>query len=242
VVERQAEAARDAAEAAAERETADARMRDGAGRRDEAVRHGLVVEIAEQAAARDVRDARGGVDAHAAQEREIDQQAVVAGRVARRAVPAALHGDEQVRIAREVDGELDVGGAARLHDQRGALVHLPVQHAARDVVARVSRQHEVAAQRFAERLHVGARERDFGTVARDGTYVRLDARRGAQDRGPAARGGERRSRGGGQSITGKLTTSEHGVLLVSRWSRSCSAQAYTSITRLNNRIPLLLTC
>ena len=82
VVQRKAEAPRDAAEAAAERETADARVRDGARGGDEAACHRLMVQVAQQAAAGHVRDARTGIDLHAAQERQVDQHAAFAGRFA----------------------------------------------------------------------------------------------------------------------------------------------------------------
>ena len=96
VVERQAVASRQAAEAGAEREPADAGVRHRAGRRHEPERHRLVVEFAEQAAAGDVRRARLRVDVHATHARQVDLHAALAGRLAGVAVAAALHGEQQV--------------------------------------------------------------------------------------------------------------------------------------------------
>ena len=136
VVEREAEASRDAPEAAAEREAADPGVRHGAGRRHEAVRHRFVIGIAKQAAAFDVSPACGRIDPHAAEPRQVNLYAAVAGGLARKAVAAALHGDEQLAFARKSDRVSDIRRAGRLHDERRVLVELRVQDAARRVVAR----------------------------------------------------------------------------------------------------------
>ena len=97
VVERETEAPREAPEAAAEREAADPGVRHGAGRRHEAVRHRLVIEVSQQAAAFDVSPPRGRIDPHAAKPRQVDLDAAVAGGLAREAVAAALHGQRAAR-------------------------------------------------------------------------------------------------------------------------------------------------
>ena len=82
-------------EAAAQREAGDARVRDGAARRREAVRLGLVIELApEHAALRDDR-ARVRIDADALHRRQIDHEAAVVRAVPGRAVAAAANGDEE---------------------------------------------------------------------------------------------------------------------------------------------------
>jgi hypothetical protein len=79
-----------------------------------------VIHGTEQAAARDPGAARGRIDANTAQQREIDLQPAVAGRLAREAVPAALDRGQQAVRARERNGRADVRGVGGLHDQGGA--------------------------------------------------------------------------------------------------------------------------
>ncbi len=126
-------------------------------------------------------------------------------------MPPALDGKEQVRGAGEIDGELDVGRTARLHDECRVLVHLAIEHAARRVVSCVTAKHKVAAQRVAERLHVRAREHDLGAVARDGAEVAVDTGRRAQDRRPGTAGWDRSRRSGGKHITRELAAAQHDV-------------------------------
>ena len=146
----------------------------GAGRRHEAVRHRLVIQVPQQAAAFDVGPTRGRVDAHAAQPRQVDLYAAVAGGLAREAVATALHGDEQLALARKGDRAPDIRGAGRLHDERRVLVELRMQDAARRVVALVSCEQERPAQ---ARLELGNRR------------LLNDRRRAVElDRGEAARG------------------------------------------------------
>ena len=154
VVERETEASRDAPEAAAKRETADPGVRHGAGRRHEAVRHRLVIQVPQQAAAFDVCPTRDRVDAHAPHPGKVDLYAAVAGGLARKAVATALHGDEQLALARKGDRAADIRGAGRLHDERRVLVELRVQDSARRVVALISCEQERAAQ---ARLELGDR-------------------------------------------------------------------------------------
>ena len=174
VVDREAEAPRQPAESAAERQASDTGMGDGPCRRHEAMRHRLVVDLAQQAAALDPGDARERIDANAAQAREVDLHASVARGLAAEAVAAAFHGDEQLALAREAHRVADVRDARRLHDERRTLVDRAVQHTPRFVVARVAGQQQRAAQ---ARLEL--RDRRL-----------LDDRRRAVelDRGEAARG------------------------------------------------------
>ena len=178
VVERKAEAPREPAEAAAEREAADAGVRDRAAGRDEALRHRLVVDFAEEAPAIDVGALRFRVDAHAAKARQVDLHALLAGGLAGGAVAAALDREQQVAIAREAHRAHDVRDAGRLHDERRVHVDGFVQHAARRVVARIAGEEQGPAQ---ARLEIGERR----LLDDRGRAVELDG-------GEAARGLRRR--------------------------------------------------
>ena len=174
VVEREAEAPRDASEATAEREPADPGVGHRARRRHEAVRHRLVIEIPQQAAALDVCPACSRIHPDAAQPRQVDLDAAVAGGLARETMAAALHGDEQLALARKGDRVPDVRGTGRLHDERRVLVELGVQDPARRVVARIAGEQERPAQ---ARLEFGDRH-----LFKDG------CRAVELDRGETARG------------------------------------------------------
>ena len=115
------------------------------------------------------------------------------------AVPAALHGDEQILAARELDGVANVGDAApALHDERRKFADRRVEHAARVVVNGVARQYQVAAQALAELLHGGAFERDARAVAGDCVDVRVDGLRRAENCAERAFERKRGADGGGQ--------------------------------------------
>ena len=137
VVERHAVLGQQPAEAAAEREAADAgRADDPAGRR-EAVHLRLAIEDLPERAALGLRRARRGIDVHAAHLRQVDHHAAVDGRAAADVVPAAADGDLEPLVARELDRVDDVGHAAALGDERGTLVDEAVVHAPHAVVGGV---------------------------------------------------------------------------------------------------------
>ena len=81
---------------------------------------------------------RRGVDVDAAHLRQVDDEAAVVDRVAGHVVAAALDREQQVLLAREVDGVDDVRGAGALHDQRRLAVDQPVPDRARVVIARIA--------------------------------------------------------------------------------------------------------
>ena len=91
------------AEAAAGRETADARVGNHAGRRDEAVRERGIVEVTEQRAATRTCNLPLGVDVHAVHLREIDHDAVVADGFARPAVASTADCRQHAVITCEID-------------------------------------------------------------------------------------------------------------------------------------------
>ena len=140
VVDGHAEAPRDAAEATAQGQAADAGVRHRAQRSDQPLRHALVVHLAQQRAAGNPGAPRRRIDAHAAESRQVDLHAAIAGRLTRVAVAATFHGHEQIVSARECHGRLHILGAAGLGDERGVLVEGRIEYLARLVVALVASQ------------------------------------------------------------------------------------------------------
>ena len=143
-VDRQAELALQPAHPAAEREAGHPRVGDDADRADEPVRLRGVVELGEQRAAAHAGGAPLGIDVGAAHPREVDHDAVVAGREAGDAVAAAPDGDDELLLTGEAEGRDDVVGACRPHDQRGPTVDHAVPDRARLVVAGVVGAHDLA--------------------------------------------------------------------------------------------------
>ena len=143
-VDRQAELALQPAHPAAEREAGHSRVGDDADRADEPVRLRGVVELGEQRAAAHAGGAPLGIDVGAAHPREVDHDAVVAGREAGDAVAAAPDGDDELLLTGEAEGRDDVVGARRPHDQRGPTVDHAVPDRARLVVAGVVGAHDLA--------------------------------------------------------------------------------------------------
>ena len=185
VVEREAEAPRQAAEARTQCQPADASVRYRAGGRDEAERHGLVIQFAEQAASGDPGPAGCRVDAHAAHGRQVDLHAAFAGGLAGVAVPAALDRQQQVLLASKVHGRADIRGAARLDDQRRVLVDRLVAYVPGNVVAGIAGQQQRAAQAVLQLLQVAGRERRGPAAAADCGNIPRDLR----GPGPAVRQG-----------------------------------------------------
>ena len=153
-----------------------------------------MIDLAEQASAGDVRGARHGIDPNAAEVRQVDLHAAVAGRPAGVAVATALDCEQQIALARERDGGADVGDAARLHDQRGMPVDRFVQHATRLVVARLARQQQGATETVPKRLHRARLEGDRRSIAGDGLDRASNARRRQQVARRKARGNRARQR------------------------------------------------
>ena len=208
VVEREPEATGQAAEATAQREAADACVGDRAGGRDQAVRHGFLVEVAQQAATGHPGDTRGRIDADTPQQREVQQQAPFTGRFAGGTVAAAFDREQQVGFARELDGIADIGRTPRLNDEGRPAVHLCIPDAARAVIARATREDEVAAQALAQFTHGGTLERDGPAVAGDRVEITVDGRGRVQDGGPAT-GCRQRSRRGQHGGPQKPSAAQH---------------------------------
>src|SRR6185436_9353308 len=103
---------------------------------------------------------RAGVDGDVAHAAEMDHQAVVAGAVAREAVPAAAHRDLEVVIAGEPDRGRDVVGRRCARDHRGPAVDVAVPEAAPVVVAGVGGEDQLTAESRTERIERTTGERD----------------------------------------------------------------------------------
>ncbi len=120
-------------------------MGDRAAGGHEPLRHRLVVDLAEEAPALDEGAPRLRVDAHAAQARQVELQALLAGGLAGRAVAAALDRDQELALVREGDGIPDVRNARRLNDQRRVLVdHAVVEFSGLIIAGIVSPNHRAA--------------------------------------------------------------------------------------------------
>ena len=126
-VDRQAETPHQPADAAPEREPADARVRDHAGRNDEAVRLRAAVDVTEQRAAAHPDPLRDRVHDDVVQRAQVDDEPAVDRRVTWQRMSAAAHGDPQVVLACVGDGGGDVLRRRAAHDQRGRAVvkHVP---------------------------------------------------------------------------------------------------------------------
>ena len=150
VVAREADAARQVADAAAEREPADAGRRDDAAGRREAVGVRRVVEHAPRRAALGARRLRLGIDVNVRHAGQVDDDRVVGGAEAGDAVAAAAHGQVELVLAREVHGRDHVVGGRAAHDDARPPVDHRVEDLARLVVACVARRDHLAADALAE--------------------------------------------------------------------------------------------
>ena len=131
-------------------------MTDDADRADEAVRLRGDVELAEERAAVRAGDAPLGVDGHAAEPREVDDEPAFGGRVPRGAVAAGADGDLEVALSPEADRRRDVLDAGRADEDRRSPVEHRVPDATGIVVRVVARGDDVAAERLAQAIDVSA--------------------------------------------------------------------------------------
>ena len=145
VVDRPPEAARQVAEAAAERQARHADLGDEPERRGEPVELGLAVDVAEQAPGLHGRGPRLGVDAHPAQAGHVERQPAVGDRGAGDVVAAAAHRQREAALAGEADRGDDVGRPGRLDDERRGRLDHAVPQPRRVVEARLPGQQHGAA-------------------------------------------------------------------------------------------------
>src|SRR5689334_16385414 len=110
------------ADAATERQAADARRRDDAAGRREPERVGRMEEVAPRATALCTHGTTGWIDANAFHAPEIEDDAAVVGAEARHAVRAAAYGEIERVLACVIDGRHHVGDVAGADDERRSTV------------------------------------------------------------------------------------------------------------------------
>ena len=145
VVDGEAEAAGQVADAAAERQAGDAGGGEEAGRGGHAERDGRVVDVSPGASGVDADGAVLRVDRGAAQQRQVDDQGVVPYPEARRVVAAAPDRDLDAVLAGEPHAGDDVGGVTAAGDGRRVLVDHGVVDGAGLVIPGISRPDQVTA-------------------------------------------------------------------------------------------------
>ena len=146
VVEREAVAGDQVPDAAAEGQPADAGRseRPARGYEPVALTHG--VEVDPGRAPTRLGDALHRVDAHVAEQAQVDHHSALADRVARDAVGAGPYGYREFARAGELDRCGDVGGVEGPHDHRRPAVDRPVVDGTREVVLAVLRPDQLPAQ------------------------------------------------------------------------------------------------
>jgi hypothetical protein len=173
-------AAHEPAEAAAERQAADAGVRDLAGGHREAVLLRGRVELAEQGTPADAHDRALGVDLDPVQRPQVDAQRAVADRAPGDRVAAGADRERPCRGACGTDRRRDVLGVAGVRDGGGPAVDRAVPAGTGVVVVRIVRPDEtsgeaVVAQDGGERWD----GRGCGAHAGHGRADRRPGRRGA---------------------------------------------------------------
>jgi hypothetical protein len=150
VVGRQAVLAREPADPAAERQTRHARGGDHAARDAEGEGLRGEVDVGPQGAALDHRRPCRRIDADGAHAGEVDDDAVVAGRMAGDVVAAAADGDLKPLVAGEANRRGDVGHALDASDHGRAAVDRAVPDAAGGLVAGIAGGDDLAGERSAQ--------------------------------------------------------------------------------------------
>ncbi len=158
IVDRQAEVALEAADAAAERQPGHPGVTDHPDRADETVCLGGDIELAEQRAAVRPSGAPLRVDGHTAELGEVDHEPAVGGRVPGGAVAPGSDGDLEVTLPSEADGCRDVLHVLRADEDGRSPVEHRVPDPARVVVSIVVRSDDLAPERLTQAIHVFALE------------------------------------------------------------------------------------
>jgi hypothetical protein len=176
VVDRGAVLSHEPADAAAQGETRDAGVGDDPADRRQAVKLRLAVELSPEHAGLGPGGARRRVDPYPLHVREVDHESAVAERVTPDAVAAGADRHRQLALAREANGRDDVGDPAAERDAGGMAVDRSVPDRASGVVARVARQHHLAAERVCKSLEPDLIDRLGGHAAtvRGASRRRLD--------------------------------------------------------------------
>ena len=143
-VDREAEARREPADPAAERQPGESGVRDGACRDGEPVCLRGLVELAEQKAGADACCPRRRIDLDGPQPAHVDDEAVLGQRAAGHAVAARPHGQRQPVVPRVSHRPRDRGCVVAARDQRGPAVEGAVEDAPRRVVRIVAGTDQLA--------------------------------------------------------------------------------------------------
>ena len=138
VVRRPAEPPGEISEAAAKRQAGAAGVRDESEDRGQAMKLCLAIDIAEEAPGLRAREPRRRVDPHAAHQRHVEHQAVLAHGKPGDVVAAALDRERQPVLARRANAGDDVGGTEAANDDGGAPVDHRVPQRTRIVIAGIS--------------------------------------------------------------------------------------------------------
>ena len=141
IVDREAIRAAHVADAAAERQTADARRADDSDRQRETVRVVATSTSFEQGAAADPRHLRGCVDFDLVHRRQVDHETVVDASEPAAVVTPAAHSDAQSALARERDRCRNIRLVRAVRNRGGVLVDHRVEEGARLVVVLFALQH-----------------------------------------------------------------------------------------------------
>jgi len=112
----------------------------------------LVVNVAEERSAPDPDDRPRGVHPHPAHRREVNDESIVADRVAGHVVPAAPHRDRQPLLSGKADCGHDVRRTGAARDRRRTPVDHTVPDPTRPVVALVARLEDRATKALSELL------------------------------------------------------------------------------------------
>ena len=167
VVDRHAMAPRQPAEAAAERQAGHAGGRVDAQRRRQAVRLRLAIEVAQQGAWADPRNALVDVDADRAHAGEVDRQAAFGDGVAGDVVAATAHAEQYAVRRRKTHSGLHVGLVRAARNERRAAVDGAVPDPARFIVGGVGAAERAAADLRREGGKVGRAQLPDVVVQRD---------------------------------------------------------------------------
>ena len=160
VVDRQSEPPLEPADTATEGQPGDTRVADDAHRADEPVFLGRDVELSEQCPAAAASEPSRRVDGDVVHPPEVDDEAAVGRGVPDRAVATTADRDLEVTLAAEADGSDDVLDVQGSDDQGRS----PIEHRVPDppgiVVAGGIGRHDLALERAAKFVELGARRHD----------------------------------------------------------------------------------
>ena len=162
VIQAEAKGSAQPAEAARQRQAANAGRRHNSARRREAMRLGRAIEIRPGRAAANPRPLCRRIDTHGSHHRQIDQQATVARTAARSVVPTTPDREQHSVLARIVDRRTHIIGRGAAGDQRRLLVEHRVPDLPDLVIVRVPRLDE-----FATELRPKAGRRSQNSPAND---------------------------------------------------------------------------